>query len=203
VDLVIARMEIDILALQLGLTRRTRFINLLEAAGVRTNEKDVKVDNGTAEIERLKRGGFEVELQIPIYDFGEARVRLAEETYMQAVNRLLARAVNVRSEAREAYQSYRGTYDIARQYEREVLPLRQIISDETMLNYNAMMKDLFVLLAEARARITTNMQAVEARRDFWVASVDLQAAILGGRGGESPEMPTTTVAAGGAEPAGH
>jgi outer membrane protein TolC len=203
VDLVIARMEIDILALQLGLTRRTRFINVLEAAGVSTNEKDVKVDNGVSEIERLKRGGFEVELQIPIYDFGEARVRLAEETYMQAVNRLLARAVNVRSEAREAYQSYRGTYDIARHYEREVLPLRQIISDETMLNYNAMMKDLFVLLAEARARITANIQAVEARRDFWVASVDLQAAILGGRGGESPEMPTTTVAAGGAEPAGH
>jgi outer membrane protein TolC len=203
VDLVVARMELDILALQLGLTRRTRFINLLEVAGVSTNEKDVKVDNGTVEIERIKRGGFEVELQIPIYDFGEARVRLAEETYMQAVNRLLARAVNVRSEAREAYQTYRGAYDIARQYEREVLPLRQIISNETMLNYNAMILDLFALLAEARARITANIQAVEARRDFWVASVDLHAAIIGGRGGESPEMPTTTAAAAGAEPAGH
>ena len=203
VDLVIARMEIDILALQLGLTRRTRFINLLEVAGVSTNEKDVKVDNGIVEIERIKRGGFEVEFQIPIYDFGEARVRLAEETYMQAVNRLLARAVNVRSEAREAYQAYRGAYDIARQYEREVLPLRKIISDETMLNYNAMMKDLFVLLAEARARITANIQAVEARRDFWVASVDLHAAIIGGRGGETAEMPTTTAAAAGAEPGGH
>lgn len=204
VDLVIARMELDILALQLGLTRRTRFINLLEVAGVRTDEKDVKVaDDGTVEIERIKRSGFEVEFQIPIYDFGEARVRLAEETYMQAVNRLLARAVNVRSEAREAYQGYRGTYDIARQYEREVLPLRQIISNETMLNYNAMILDLFQLLAEARARITANIQAVDARRDFWVAGVDLHAAIIGGRGGETPEMATTTAAAGRAEPAGH
>lgn len=204
VDLVIARMELDILALQLGLTRRTRFINVLEVAGVSTNEKDVKVaDDGTVEIERLKRGGLEVELQIPIYDFGEARVRLAEETYMQAVNRLLARAVNVRSEAREAYQAYRGAYDIARQYEREVLPLRQIISNETMLNYNAMILDLFQLLAEARARIAANIQAVEARRDFWVAGVDLHAAIIGGRGGETPDMPATTAAAGRAEPAGH
>ena len=203
VDLVIARMEIDILALQLGLTRRTRFINLLEVAGVSTNEKDKKVDNGIVDIERIKRGGFEVEFRIPIYDFGEARVRLAEETYMHAVNRLLARAVNVRSEAREAYQAYRGAYDIARQYEREVLPLRKIISDETMLNYNAMMKDLFVLLAEARARITASIQAVEARREFWVASVDLHAAIIGGRGGETAEMPTTTAAAAGAQPGGH
>jgi len=205
VDLVIARMEIDILALQLGLTRKTRFINMLEVAGVSTTEKDVKrTEAGEVEIEKISRRGFEIEVQIPIYDFGEARVRLAEETYMQAVNRLLERAVNVRSEAREAYQSYRGAYDIARHYEREVLPLRQIISDETMLNYNAMIRDLFALLAEARARITANVQALDARRDFWVASVDLHAAIIGGRGGgETAELPRTTAAAGGGEPAGH
>lgn len=101
---------------------------------------------------------------------------------MAAVNRLLARAVNARSEAREAYEVYRGAYDIARHYEREVLPLRRIIAEETLLNYNAMIRDLFALLAEARARIAANMQAIEARRDFWLAAVDLEAAIVGGRG---------------------
>src|SRR5215470_18548894 len=101
---------------------------------------------------------------------------------MRAVNRLLERAVNVRSEAREAYQSYRGAYDVARHYEREVLPLRKIIADETLLNYNAMIRDLFALLGEARARIAANTQAIEARRDFWLASVDLHAAIARGRG---------------------
>jgi outer membrane protein TolC len=195
-DLVLARMELDMLALQLGLTRRTRFINMLEVAGVGIVEKEKG--------EKINRRKFEVEVQIPIYDFGEARVRLAEETYMQAVNRLIERAVNVRSEAREAYQAYRGAYEIARHYEREVLPLRQIISDETMLNYNAMIRDLFALLAEARARITANVQAVDARRDFWLASVDLHAAIIGGRGGgETAEMPRTAAAPGGGEPAGH
>jgi outer membrane protein TolC len=203
VDLAIARMELDILALQLGLTRRTRFINMLEAAGVSTTEKDVKVSNGNVEIEQFDRRGFEVEVQIPIYDFGEARVRLAEETYMQAVNRLLERAVNVRSEAREAYQTYRGAYDIARHYEREVLPLRQIISNETMLNYNAMISDLFALLAEARARIAAHVQALDARRDFWVASVDLHAAIIGGRGGVVSDMPRITAAPASGEPGGH
>ena len=73
-----------------------------------------------------------------------------------------------------------------------------------MLNYNAMIRDLFALLAEARARITANVQALDARRDFWVASVDLHAAIIGGRGGgETAELPRTTAAAGGGEPAGH
>jgi outer membrane protein TolC len=202
-DLVIARMEIDILALQLGLTRKTRFINALEAAGISKTEKDVIANGGHAEVDNIRRRGFELDIQIPIYDFGEARVRFAEETYMHAVNRLLERAVNARSEAREAYQTYRGAYDIARHYEREVLPLRQIISDETMLNYNAMIRDLFTVLGEARARITANIQAIEARREFWLATVDLHAAIVGGRGGETVHLPRTTATAASTEPRDH
>jgi outer membrane protein TolC len=203
VDLVIARMEIDILAKELGLTRKTRFINALEVAGVSTTEKEVKADNGAVEIDKVSRRGFDIDFQIPIYDFGEARVRLAEETYMRAVNRLLERAVNARSEAREAYQGYRGAYDIARHYDREVLPLRKIISDETLLNYNAMIRDLFALLADARARILANVQAIEARRDFWLANVDLHSAIVGGRGSaEAADAPRSAMAGAG-EPGGH
>ena len=195
VDLVIGRMELDVLARELGLTRKTRFINALEVAGISKTEKDIAPDG---EVDKIQRSGFELEVQIPIYDFGESRLRRAEETYMQAVNRLLERAVNVRSEARDAYQTYRGSYDIARHYEREVLPLRKIISDETLLNYNAMIRDLFALLGEARARITANNQAIEARRDFWLASVDLHATIIGGRGaGETSTMPSATSQASG------
>ena len=117
---------------------------------------------------------------MPLFDFGEARLRQAEETYMQAVNRLTAKAVNVRSEAREAYQRYRAAYDIARQYQREVLPLRKIISDETLLRYNAMQIDVFALLAESRQRITSSVAAIEAQRNFWLASANLGAAMSGG-----------------------
>jgi outer membrane protein TolC len=88
--------------------------------------------------------------------------------------------VVVRSEAREAYQAYRSTYDIARHYQREVLPLRKIISDETLLRYNAMQIDVFALLAEARARIASTVAAIEAQRDFWLADANLTAAIIGG-----------------------
>lgn len=199
VDLVIAQMDIDILAKQLGLTTRTRFINVLEVAAAGTNEKEIE----EGEAVRTRRRGVEVEFQIPIYDFGEAGVRLAEETYMRAVNRLIERAVNVRADARQAYQTYRGAYDIARHYEREVLPLRQVISDEMQLSYGAMMQDVFALLADARARILANAQAIDARRDFWLASVDLQTAIVGGRGsGEAAEPPRPAMT-GAAEPAGH
>jgi outer membrane protein TolC len=172
VDLQIARVELDVLAKSYGLTQASRFINILDAGYADKLEK--RPD------ERFLMRGFDIRLQIPIFDFGEVRVRQAEATYMQAVNRLLALAVNARSEARDAYRVYRSTYDIAGHYQREVLPLRKIISDETLLRYNAMLIDVFSLLAEARQRIAATITAIEAKRDFWLATVDLKAAIAGG-----------------------
>jgi outer membrane protein TolC len=108
--------------------------------------------------------------------------------------------VNARSEAREAYRGYRSTYDIAGHYQREVLPLRKIISDETQLRYGAMQIDDFALLAEARQRINSTIAAIEAKRDFWLASVDLGvAAIGGGITGAASERSRPTMEASGAE----
>src|SRR5262250_1723798 len=172
VDLQIARIELDVLAKSYGLTQASRFINILDAGYADKLEK--RPD------ERFLMRGFDIRLQIPIFDFGEVRVRQAEATYMQAVNRLLALAVNARSEARDAYRAYRSTYDIAGHYRREVLPLRKIISDETLLRYNAMQIDVFALLAEARQRIASTVAAIDAQRDFWLADANLTAAIIGG-----------------------
>ena len=183
VDLQIARIELDTLAKSYGLTQATRFINVL-GCGLRRQDhaRTRKPANS------IRDRGFAVTFEVPMFDFGEARVREAEQTYMQAVNRLAEKAVNVRSEARDAYRNYRSTYDIASHYQREVLPLRKIISDEMMLRYGAMQVDVFSLLTEARQRIAANVAAVEAQRDFWLASTDLSAAIVGGgaaTGGEA------------------
>jgi outer membrane protein TolC len=82
--------------------------------------------------------------------------------------------------AREAYANYKATYAIAAQYEREVMPLRQTISDETLLQYNAMQVDAFALLEAARANATAQVASIEAKRNFWLASTDLSVAMLGG-----------------------
>ena len=176
VDLEIARMGLAILAKQYGLTPATRFINVLEVSG-RSMREHTPTSGG-------------VTFEIPIYDFGEARTRLAEETYLKGVNLLIDRAINVRADARQAYQTYRGSYDIARYYDKEILPLRDIISEQTLLNYNGMLSDLFDLLADARSRVSANVKAIEAKRDFWLASVDLQAAIYGGGMGRAGDSAT-------------
>jgi len=189
IDLEIARIELAALAKSYGLSGATRFVSLLEVAGISNRKQE---PGGDAFTER----GVGVELQIPIFDLGEANVREAEQSYRQAVNRLIAKAVSVRSEARESYQGYRAAYDIARHYEREVLPLRKIISDETLLRYNAMQIDVFALLAEARARIQATTAAIEAARNFRLAETALTASIIGGSPAtlETPSQPSTAAA---------
>jgi len=193
-DLQIARIELETLAKAYGLTNATRFINVLDA-GFADKVTETK-ETG----ERIRDRGFTVSLEVPVFDFGEARVREAEQTYMQAVNRLAQKAINVRSEARNAYRNYRSTYTIARHYQRDVLPLRKIISDEMMLRYGAMQADVFALLTEARQKIAASVAAAKALRDFWLASTDLSAAIAGGgRSGEQAAnfaMPAPDGAAG-------
>ena len=190
IDLQMARIEVETLAKSYGLTKATRFVNVLDAgyADKITKNKDTG--------ERTHDRGFTVSLEVPIFDFGEAKLREAEATYMQAINRLAEKAVNVRSEAREAYHSYRATYDIARHYEKDVLPLRKTISDEMMLRYGAMQVDVFALLAEARQKIAVGSAAVDALRDFWLASADLSAAVGGGGTGATETASLTMPSSG-------
>ncbi len=185
VDLEALRYDLHGVALQYGLSQATRFVTDLELAGISKYERKKKVTagaDGEVEIERekVKRRGLEVEFEIPIYDFGQASLRNAQETYMAAANRLAERAVNVRSEAREAYLRYRGNFDLAAYYQSRVLPLRKTIQDETLLQYSGMLVDVTRLIIDARARILSNIDAINARRDFWIATTDLKAALVGG-----------------------
>ena len=213
VDLEIARQDLEILAKQLGLTKATRYIDVIEVRGISMTEWEnvektkVSLEPGPPPVlhseteierERTKWRGIELEFKIPIFDFGEARTKLAEETYMAAVHRLIEKAVNVRSEAREAYTAYRGAYDIAMFYQKEILPLRQIINDEMLLNYNGMLKDLFSLLTDTKARIAANIQAIDAQRDYWLAKVDLHVALVGGGAIAGSGAGAQAAAAGGA-----
>ena len=167
-DLMIARRELSGLADSLGLTKMTRFINVLEI-GYQRNTSN----------EQLRQIGYEIELQIPLFDWGGARVARAESVYMQAVNRTAELAVNVRSEAREAYASYRIAYDIAKHYRDEVIPLKKRVSDEQLLRYNGMLISVFALLADARSQVASVNASVEALRDYWIADSALQMTLTG------------------------
>ena len=189
VDLDIAKLELEALALSYGLTEATRYVSDLEL--VTGAEIEREEEDGETETKVLLNA--ELEFVIPIFDSGQARMRKAELAYMQAANLLAERAVNVRSEARSAYDGYRSTLDIARHYRANVVPLRTTIEDESLLTYNGMITNTFELLADTRAKINSIMLSLNAKRQFWLADVNLGTAVHGG-GGSAP-------AGGGAEAA--
>lgn len=202
VDIQIARSELDVLAKSLGLTQATRFVSDIDLLGRRKYDRSTKINTSSGELEREtgRRKTLEIEIEIPIFDFGQARVAEAEETYMRAANRLAEKAVNARSEAREAYQVWRGTRDVAALYQSQILPLRKIIQAESLLQYNGMLIDVTQLIADSRGRMMSQAAAIAANRDFWIADVDFKHALIGGGvsgGGASPSAAPTEGGAGG------
>ncbi|WP_377704665.1 TolC family protein [Pseudoduganella sp. UC29_71] len=169
-DVQAAKLETEHTASSLGLTRGTRFINVLELAAVR--------ESATGQ---PRERGYEITLEIPLFDWGSARVARAEAIYMQSVNKLAETAAHAQSEARESYHDYRASYDLARHYRDSVIPLRRQVSQETLLRYNGMLASTFELLADSREQATAVRAYIDALKDFWVAETNLEAA-MGGKG---------------------
>ncbi|HWA36347.1 MAG TPA: TolC family protein [Burkholderiales bacterium] len=185
-----ARREAESVAQSLGLTRASRFINLLEVGIVSKSETGESTWKG-----------WELEVGIPIFDFGGARVARAERQYMQSVNRALELAVQARSEVRETYSAYRTAFDVAKHYRDEIVPLRKQISEEVLLRYNGMLSSVFELLADSRAQVAAVNGYLEAQRDFWLAESELQMALTGRSPSSTPMTRSAAPAA--ASPGGH
>lgn len=167
-DVLASRRSAESTARSLGLTKATRFINVLELG---YNNKSVTGEE--------RANGYEIELELPIFDFGSTRIARAEATYMQALHRTAEVAINARSEVRESYSAYRTAYDLAKHYRDEVVPLRKRIAEENLLRYNGMLIGVFELLADSREQVRGVTSYVQALRDFWVAATTLNTALTG------------------------
>ena len=163
-----ARLAAEQTARNLGLTKTTRFVNVLELGLMRNSSNEAPTQRG-----------WEIGFELPLFDWGGARVARAEAVYMQTVHRAAETAINARSEVREAYTAYRSAYDIARYQRDEVIPLNQRIAEENVLRYNGMLIGVFELLADARSQIASVNGAIQALRDFWIAQADLDMALIG------------------------
>jgi outer membrane protein TolC len=191
-DIAAARIETEALARNLGLARTTRFINVLELGPARVLEGE----RGDA-----YKTGYEISLELPLFDWGGSRIARAEAIYMRQIDRVAQAAIDARSEVRDAYDGYRSGFDVARHYRDEIVPLKKRVSDENLLRYNGMLIGVFELLADARSQITAVGGYIDALRDFWIAQADLEMALLGRADLAAPSGPGPAAATGG--PAGH
>lgn len=173
-DLQAVRLETEAVAKQLGLTKTTRFINVLEIGPARVLE---------GKRNDPYKKGIDLSFEIPLFDWGTARVGRAEAIYMQAVNRTAQTVINAQSEIRESYNTYRTYYDTTKHIRDEIVPLRKKTLQQSLLRYNGMLTSPFELFGDARAQVQSVKGYIESLRDFWVADAALQATLVA-----SPQM---------------
>jgi len=171
-DVRMAKKGFDASAQSQGLGTVASFLDI--EAGVRY---DTVFENDTGE--RNNKKGYELELSLPIFDWGGMKRDAMNANTLAAANRLEATLRAAQSTLRESYSAYRTTYDIARHYRDEILPLKQTIADENLLRYNGMFIGVFELLADSRDQVNTVVQAINAQSDFWRADAALQATVVG------------------------
>ena len=191
-DVQAARANLSLVAREQGLTRVTSVVNGLELGLVSLSE----TGEGTYK-------GFDVDLPLPIFDFGDARRAQAQSLYMAALQRTAQLAVDASSQVRERYGAYRTAYDLARHYRDEIVPLRKAIADEQQLRYNGMLIGVFELLADAREQISTVVEAIDAQRDFWLADAALQGTLIGRPTAAGPAMRRASTATAAPTGGGH
>ena len=167
-DVQLAKLESEQTASNLGLTKASRFVNVLE----------VGVTNKTSNQSVAERG-LQIGFELPLFDTGEARTAKAQAKYMQSVHVAAQVALNAQSEVREAYANYKAAYELVIHQRDVVLPLQESIAEENLLRYNGMLMGVFELLSESRQQIASVTTYMTLLKEFWLAQIDLDMAMSG------------------------
>jgi outer membrane protein TolC len=187
-DLQLARAQLDQAGVTQGIGRLASVVDV--EAGVR---RDTVFD--AADGSRGTRRGFELDIRLPVFDWGGARRDALGAQAMAAAHRYDATARNAASQLREGYAAYRTAWDLARHTRDELVPLHQTIADENLLRYNGMLIGVFELLAEARGQVASVTRAIEAQQQFWLADAALTAQLIGRPTGAANPIPSASAPA--------
>jgi cobalt-zinc-cadmium efflux system outer membrane protein len=167
-DLAAAKKEAEAAAQALNLTRQFRYLGPF---GIGVAYK--REPNGE------KFLGPTVELGLPIFNQHQAGVARSEAAFKRSQEHVSALAVEIRSEAREARNRLTASHEIARHYQKVMLPLQQTIVNETLKFYNGMLVGVYDLLLAKQSQVQTARQYIAANKEFWLAWTDLERALGG------------------------
>ena len=173
------RLDVQLARHQLDLAGKSQGLNLLTSVldvelGIR---RDTVFDNAAGT--RSTRKGYELDLRLPLFDWGTSQRAAMNAQSLAAANRYENTVRAASSQLRESYSAYRTAYDVARHYRDEIVPLRKTMGEETMLRYNGMLIGVFELLADTREQISSVSAAINAYQQFWLADAALAASMAG------------------------
>jgi outer membrane protein TolC len=190
-DVQLARLQLEGAGKSQGLALLNSLVDV-EVGG----RYDTIFDNDTGTKSHAR--GFELEIRLPIFDWGTAQRANMDAQSLAAANRYEAVARSASSQLRESYSAYRTAYDLARHYRDEIVPLRKTMSEENQLRYNGMLIGVFELLADARDQVASVVAAINAQQQFWLADAGLSSTLIG-RPQAMGATPVSTSTSGGSD----
>jgi cobalt-zinc-cadmium efflux system outer membrane protein len=167
-DLQSVRAQVDGLADAVKLARRVPFVALqVGALG--------EADPGSGPT----LGPF-FELEVPIFDWGQAEIARAEATLRQVERRLQGMAIDARSEVRLS-RARMVTERMLADYARDrVVPVRAEMVRLGQERYDAMLLGVYELIELKMHEYEAHVELVEHHRAYWTARAELELAV-GGR----------------------
>lgn len=97
--------------------------------------------------------------------------------------------LEVRSDVRRALHQLQTARALYSQITTTLLPQRQKILGETLLQYNAMQVSNFMLLQAKADEVEAQKAQVEALRDYWIARAELERATGGSLTASTGKLP--------------
>jgi len=125
--------------------------------------------------------GAGVNVAVPLFDRRQGNVVALQAQFDAESERLIGRAVDLRSTVREVRFRLESAHARVAHYRSALIPAQRSLVEQTLLQVNAMQASVFTLLQVRRAQLEAELDEVSARRDYYVARADLDALLAGGR----------------------
>ncbi len=171
-DVQIAKAEFEASAVAQGLSVLSSFTDV--ELGIRRDSVADKTTGASG-----TRRGFEANIRLPIFDWGDLKRDAMNAQTLAAANRLDATTREANSNLRDSYSAYRSAFDVAKHYRDEIVPLHKLVAEENVLRYNGMLIGVFELLADARDGIASVIAAIDAEQQFWLSDAALKSSLIG------------------------
>jgi outer membrane protein TolC len=129
---------------------------------------------------------------LPLFDRQQGRVQSRESEFWALRERYVATAVAVRAAVRAGRNRLLSAQERADHYRTVLLPLRERIVAETLLQYNAMQVGVFQLLQARRDQAATAASYIETLREYWQSRAALDQLRAGRLTGTMARVASTT-----------
>lgn len=116
---------------------------------------------------------------LPLFDRQQGQV-IAQQAELDALReRYTAQAIGIRAATRSARSRAQASERRVRKYREALLPLREQVLRQTLLEYNAMQIGVFQLLQARREQLEANRAYVRTLREYWHARTTLEQLLAG------------------------